>query len=406
MRRSRELLAWVGLAAILVVFAGTSLRLFSSRYWAGDVYPSYSSRSSAPEGTRALFEALAALPNREVVRNNRALEQLAREWTETSATTLIVAGWPSWQLDGGALVPEPLDRLALAGARVVLAVSPEQEPLTLEEILEDFADERQEAPAEGEPESPEEPDGGAVEESDEESLAAAERAARWSFELVESDEAAQTARLEVAGDGLPEEIEWRSPLHLRLSDGVWSTLYASNGSPVMAERAFGDSGGSIVLAAGSFFLSNRAQSEDRQVELLARVVGPSTRVIFDEAHLGLVSTPGVVALGKRYRLHGVALAVVAVLGLAVWRGAAPLIPPPPSAGPHRAEARGSREGMVALLHRGVPVSRLLRVCVEQWSATQAGEATSKEILGASRDTDPVNGYRRLSEVLEPKKRSR
>jgi len=401
--RSREIWAWIGLAAIVALCLGVSLRLFSSRYWAGDVYPRFSSMSSAPEGTRALFEALAALPGREVARNNRELDRLARDWTPTVSSTVVVAGWPSWQLDGGQWVPEALDRLASAGARVVLAVSREDEPMNLEELLKEVGDE---TPVEEEDESTGEQQSESAEEPTEESLTAAERAAGWGFEVFEEDEAPATARLAATDDRLPEEIEWRSPLRLTLSDRAWSTLYVVEGEPVLAERSFGEAGGSIVLAAGGFFLTNQAQSEARQVELLAHIVGPSTRVVFDETHLGLVSTPGVVALGRRYRLHGVALAVVAVLGLAVWRGTASLIPPPPVAGPHPAEARGSREGMVALLHRGVPKSRLLQVCVEQWSTTQANQEPSEEVLSASRDTDPVSGYRRLSEVLEPKKRSR
>jgi hypothetical protein len=403
MRASREIWAWIGLATLVAVFLGVSYRLFSSRYWAGDIYPHFSSRSSSPEGTRALFEALTALPGREVVRNNRPLDQLAREWAPAVGTTVIVAGWPSWQLDGGRRVPEALDRLASAGARVIVAVSPEDEPLTLEQILEEVTHEEPEEDGE---QPSEEPDDGAVEEPDEESRVAAERAARWAFELLESGEPAPTARRATADDRLPEEIEWRSPLHLELSEPAWSALYTSEGAPVLAERPYGEAGGTIVLAAGAFFLTNRAQSEHRQAELLARIVGPATHVIFDEAHLGLASTPGVVALGRRYRLHGVALAVAAVLALAVWRGAARLIPPPPAAGPHPTQARGSREGMVALLHRGVPVKRLLAVCLEQWSASRTGEGAGEEAIRVARDTDPVSGYRRLSELLETKKRSR
>ena len=120
-RHSGDRWAWIGLALLLLMFAGVAQRLFSSRYWAGDVYPHFSSLSSAPEGTRALFEALAALPGREVARNNRSLDRLADEAAAVAGTTWIFAGWPSWQLAEGEAVPEALDRLASAGARVVLA---------------------------------------------------------------------------------------------------------------------------------------------------------------------------------------------------------------------------------------------------------------------------------------------
>ena len=115
---------------------------------------------------------------------------------------------------------------------------------------------------------------------------------------------------------------------------AWRTIYARKSQPVLIERKLGL--GTIVMATDSYFLSNEALLKDRQPELLAWLVGPGQRILFDEAHLGIVEESGITVLMHKYRLQTFGLALLLLAGLFIWQNATsfpPAAPVPQSTGP-------------------------------------------------------------------------
>ena len=66
--------------------------------------------------------------------------------------------------------------------------------------------------------------------------------------------------------------------------------------------------------------------KERYSGLLSWLVGNSSRVVFDEFHLGLSETPGFVTMARKYRLHYLLVGLMVLAGLFVWRNAVPFIP--------------------------------------------------------------------------------
>jgi len=126
--------------------------------------------------------------------------------------------------------------------------------------------------------------------------------------------------------------------------------------------------GTIVLASDSYFLSNEAMRRERHSDLLAWLIGPNRRVIFDETHLGISENPGISTLMRRYHLGGLLAGLFVLAVLAVWKNSARLLP--------GAETRSATEevvlgkesfaGFVNLLRRNVAPSALLPLSIEQW----------------------------------------
>src|SRR5262249_43879257 len=159
-------------------------------------------------------------------------------------------------------------------------------------------------------------------------------------------------------------LTWHSSMIFSQLDGTWRTIYARDAGPVVLEKARGR--GSIVLLADSFPLSNEALRVDRQPEVLAWLVGRSKRVMFDETHLGVIENPGVMALARKYRLHGLFIGLAVLAGLFVWKNAVTFVPELNESAVELAGdqtgARDSAAGFVNLLRRSVPAVKLSRVC--------------------------------------------
>ncbi len=136
-----------------------------------------------------------------------------------------------------------------------------------------------------------------------------------------------------------------------------------------------------MLASDSFFLSNEALRHERHPALLAWLVGgdATRRVIFDESHLRLRESPGLMTLARRYRLGGVLAALGLLAALFIWKSVSSLAPrrdedgDAPGAG---IAGRAAAAGFPSLLRRGVPPAELLAVCVARWEAAQAGRAVT------------------------------
>jgi hypothetical protein len=183
--------------------------------------------------------------------------------------------------------------------------------------------------------------------------------------------------------GLPAQVAWRSDVYFDLEpDAGWRVIYRRGGEPVLVERQHGR--GSIVLVADAYFLSNEALQRAREPALLAWLVGPHRRVVFGEAHLGVVANPGVAALARRYGLAGGCFTLLLLAALFVWRRMAGFIPPAEAAG-EVALTYHPAAGLEALLRRSVAPAELVPTCVHEWRTTarEADRARVEAALAAA-----------------------
>jgi hypothetical protein len=149
----------------------------------------------------------------------------------------------------------------------------------------------------------------------------------------------------------------------------WEILERDGTRPAVVERAFGK--GSIVLVADGRLFSNRSVADAKETALLARLIGAHTRIVFDESHFGIVESGSVVALARRFRLHGLALGLAIVAVLFIWKNTSSF-PPVWSAPPAETVfGRTSVAGLVTLLHRHIAPDRLASACWQEWLKSHA-----------------------------------
>lgn len=194
---------------------------------------------------------------------------------------------------------------------------------------------------------------------------------------------------------------------------TWKVLATAHGNPVLAERRVG--AGTIVLATDTYFATNQALMAHPAPEFLAWLIGDARQVIFDETHLGTQENPGIMAMALRYRLHGFFLGGVLLFLLFVWQGSSSLVPSNDGmeAGPRMVAGQGAVAALVSLLRRGVPRSRLLQTCFDQWlhnhphpGAALRGRIEQARALLPQEVKRPARGalvrlYQRLCETLHP-----
>ena len=194
---------------------------------------------------------------------------------------------------------------------------------------------------------------------------------------------------------------------------AWQVLATVSKKPVLIEGRFG--AGSIVVATDSYYAMNQALLMHPVPEFLAWLMGDARRVIFDETHLGTQEDPGIMAMARRYRLHGFFLGGVLLFALFVWQSSSSLVPARDDFDPGmRAIAgQGAVAGLVSLLRRGVSRSRLLQTCFDQWARSHPHpRAALKTRIEHARALLPPDGkrpargtlvalYQRLCETLHP-----
>ncbi len=395
------------LALLLIAFLFGVGHLFVLRFQTGDVYPPYSSLRSDPLGTRVLYESLENLGDITLGRNYHFLHSLKPE----TDTTFFYLGTSA---DDYHPVPRELievfDRLAESGGRLVVSFLP----------INKKDEKKTDSKKETEPQKMENVE--YREKSKKNSLISIKKHWGVGFEFNQNlpGKDGSSLALDAVSNrrDLPPVISWHSNLYFDLLDQSWQVLYASEGHPVMIERPFGK--GSLVLCADSFFISNEALRSERQPQLLVRLLGPNSKIIFDEAHFGINKQPSVAALLRHYRFHRV-LWVLAVMALLfVWKNAVYFVPPRKdenSAGADVVSDKDYTRGLIAMLRRNIPSREILEVCGQEWERTfkkdkriqpEAFERV-KEILRTQSPTsknrmNAVNGYRKISRTIQRTKR--
>ena len=206
---------------------------------------------------------------------------------------------------------------------------------------------------------------------------------------------------------LPETLAWHSATVLTNLANSWRTIYARGTDPVVVERKFGP--GSVVLATDSYFLSNEALRKERHADLLAWLVGPARKIVFDEAHFGIVDTAGVASLIRKYRLHGLAAGLLLLAGLFLWQNAVRFVPPSPEErAPDYVPGKDAAAGFVNLLRRNISPRDVLQTCFVQWqkSFTHGAGPSAARIVQAQavldaenalphRQRDPIRAYQQI-----------
>ena len=420
--RSRALYP-LGLVALGALLCFALVQLFRLRFTKGDVYPPASTLRADPLGTKALHDALGEIPGYDVRRNYQPLTNRR----PGAPLTLIYAGIQRKSLWGEDEL-KTFEALVTHGSRAVFAFAPEQFDRDAGSFRSALRAGTKTppvppAPAPANDSAPPPPAPAADEPATEAGIldsggvtfAAALR--RWgsAFALPAAKGASDRRALATAeAPGLEPETSWHGALYFKDLTATWRTLYTCDGKPVIIERPFGD--GTIVLASDSYFLSNEALLRERRPHLLARLLGPPRLVVFDEEHHGIREQANLASLVGRYRLHGVIAGLGLIGALILWKLGIPLVPKRAPGSTAEVEVRGkdAEAGMINLLRRSIPPSRLVEACAEEWEKTAGRSSTEAErthvraVLRSHRsrgNKDAVGAYRTIAEGLATRGRS-
>jgi hypothetical protein len=361
----------VAAALLALAFVAGVYGLFRLRFESADAYPVYSTLRADPLGARALYESLALQPGVTVWRNMRPLTRVSGH-----DTTLFLLGVDEWfagsTLNVG-MAPD-LERIVGGGGRTVIAFVPQRPRLEAElEIERQLRGDKKTTRTKHIPTLFEE----------------------LGVALVTEIEARRSE------EGRSADLPRYTALWFDKLAPEWTVQKKYRDHPVWIERPW--LGGSMVLVADSWMLSNEALAREPDAASLARLAGPNHHIVFDERHLGIDEGGSVAGLLRRYHLQGLIAALLVLAGLYIWKSSSPLLP---RAATNRAEAGGLRgfsaaSGLVTLLERSIAVPQLLDVCIGEYQATAGRGLKTEEIMRQSAHAaDPVRGYETIRQALE------
>ena len=142
-------------------------------------------------------------------------------------------------------------------------------------------------------------------------------------------------------------------------------------------------------------------------------------MIFDESHLGIQKNPGIATLGRKYNLHWLFFALILFGLLFVWKNSVYFVNPTEKfhdkGVSDSAPSRDYKQGLVSLLRRNIPKSRILVTCAETWeksvltgkghpaertgAISRVKEVIESERRKAGRQADPVKTYQEICNIL-------
>ena len=337
------------LAAMAAVFACGVLYLFNQRFSGGDVYPAYSTLRAGPAGAKLIFVSLRRLPGVTVARSYQPLERVPDRGSTILQLGLAPAGFATQQVSE----VRALEEFAQRGNRLVFAM--------------------------GEAAGREPPGTATIEKL-------------WGVRF-----------------GLDFDKEGRGNLYFAEARN-WEILESNGTRPLAVEKVFGKGG--IVLVADGRLFDNQSVADAKQTALLARIIfadkqGPHTRIVFDESHFGIVESGSVVALARRFRLHGMALGLAIIAVLFIWKNASSF--PPVASAPREEKVFGrtSVAGLVTLLRRHIAPDRLAAACWQEWLKSHARDiapARRARAEAAIRDhaDRPAEALREIQTIVRAK----
>jgi hypothetical protein len=403
------------LLACAAGFAFGLVQLFKLRFSTGDVYPEYSSLRSDPLGTMAFCESLERMPGLSVRRDFNAGNELPDG--KDTAYLHLAAPTQEWTSLPADLARE-IQHFLAAGGRLAITFFPETarpRPLLFDEEQRD-SDKSTNNPSKRARAKARKPKAKDQEDQPRHRNSPTNWwSVEFAFAALEPGAAGtyQPARAVNKTDlPLPDTLDWHSATVFTNLDKAWRTIYARGTNPVVVERKFGS--GTVVLATDSYFVSNEALRKDRHAELLAWLVGPARKVVFDEAHFGIVDSSGVASLIRKYRLYWLAAGVLLLAGLFIWQNSVSFVPPAPEErDPGYVAGKEAAAGFVNLLRRNLSLRDMLSTCFAEWkksfpqgarsSAAKIGQAQAAldaEAALPHRQRDPVRTYQEICRILK------
>jgi len=413
--------------AVILVLALALLslyRLLQLQYDSGDAYPVYSSFRADPLGTLILHDAVASTQGAPPRRNLTPLDRA----TFPPESTLLLAG-AGISEDEVATI-EGIEAYVKDGGRFVILFRPGQDFAV--HAIEDEKErkrtrEKREASGEND-EDAEKEDRDDPRSSEDDMLDAllprVDISERWGFAYAIADFPATEKKERVVevdrGDGapslLPENLPWHSTLFFTDLAPEWKTVYTRGAHPVVIERALGD--GRIVVASDNYLVSNEAMLADRAPAYLSWLSDPGRTLIFEETHLGVLRSTGVMTLVRQYGLAPVLAVGVLLALLFIWRNAVPLVPKhaAPRAEAAVAAANSTVAGIASLAQRAVRRADVLDTCWKLFQAPAMRKAPIDEARRAAIETalaeyhktparrrNPVPTYNHISAIINERK---
>jgi hypothetical protein len=383
-------------------FALGIVYLFELRFEAGDVYPPYSSLRPDPLGTMALYESLEKIPALAVSRDFKNSDTLPEE---PRSLYLHLGGDPFEFEEMPDDAYRNIQDFMTRGGRLIITFFPQTEGSWSYDGTNSAENKRMTGSKTHKKDR----------DSDNSDYHWTTLEDEWGFhtgfeELESNGDSYAAATVYNQTDlALPDSLDWHSGIIFTNLAHEWRVIYARGGNAVVIERKFGR--GSVVIASDSYLVSNEAMFKDRHADLLAWLVGPANNVVFDEAHFGIVETPGVAALMRKYRLQGLAAGLLLLAGLFIWKHSFSLVPPLPDEHVEGFIAgKDSVAGFVNLLRRCIAPRDLPAICFGEWkkSFTRNGKLftarfqRAEAVFAAENATpgrSPVETYKKITESL-------
>ena len=127
-------------------------------------------------------------------------------------------------------------------------------------------------------------------------------------------------------------------------------------------------------------------------------------VAFDETHLGIEESGSIAGLARRFKLQGLVVGLLILVGLFIWNQSVSFPPPAPfeSSGDKQVLGADARSTFAGLIASHLPPRALLESCVAEWNRVKPQQQITTEL---SAKIDPIATYRQLQENL-PKRRNR
>jgi hypothetical protein len=399
------------LGLLVVCFAGGLWVLFALRFESGDVYPQYSSLRSDPLGVKVFFQALEQMPALSVERHFRSLSKLP---VREKLTLLYLGLRPDFLKARSQPDLDRLEAMAKDGARLVfafrsglkrpfagiVAASPPKDNSSPKEDSQKPETEqpKEDAPGKNEGKRP--------------------AGERWEVKADYLSSPGQgqqnklVASLKDQLEGLPPAFPLHTAFCFKDLGQAWRVIYSAGDCPVIIERPLG--AGSIILVADSYIFSNEAMLKERSPGLLSWLAGNCRLVVFDEFHLGVQESPGIMTLLRKYRLHGFFAGLMLLAGLFAWQNLVRFIPEGTTGEtrePLALPETDQMDGLISLLRRNIKSGSLLKTCFEEWEKSigrdcRGMEEKIKQAQGIVQDEngkalkgDAAAAYREISRIL-------
>ena len=391
------------------------LRLFGFTFASGELYPAYSTLRTDPLGAKAFYDSLNLIKNLEVSRNFGSFLKLP----EGKNTALVFLGLAHDDLENTPKsLAQTLDRFIQQGGRLIIAFAPQQgSPF---DLPEDSKKEKKEQPKEKqEKKSWKEKKKSECPDEDCLNISLADH---WGLEVQFAEKSKPGEEIQALRrdkNDLPPRISWHTVLFFDKIDRPWKTIYTARNKPVIIEKAYGR--GSIMIAADSYLFSNEALRKERLPELLVWFIGPRSKIIFDETHLGIYKSEGVATLVRRFRMQWFIAGFFLMAVLFIWKQMTPLVPSKNQATDpalaNIAPGRDYTSGLISLLKSHIPIQTVLSACFQEWSKsreshqkeTKAKLEAIEEVVRSqnikTKDTDPVTGYQAIHKILSQRRES-